>query len=206
MSTCYNLQPRSGRHRKRDTAPTDISGTALAQREANLLRTMIHRCENIIALQKRLLNTKTEELRTVRHQMEDGRALVKQPSARPILTEKTQLCESVVIIQLRIELPKKDTQFSVARGQLRRLEDNLANEREQAEANSLSEIQSLRAEIQTRNAQLVAIEDRLAAGEAQELLSRGRHKQIDIECQQLVNHNNELDAQTPRERVTSGFA
>ncbi|KAA8644253.1 uncharacterized protein ATNIH1004_008452 [Aspergillus tanneri] len=125
MSTCYNLQPRSGRHRKRDTAPTDISGTALAQREANLLRTMIHRCENIIALQKRLLNTKTEELRTVRHQMEDGRALVKQPSARPILTEKTQLCESVVIIQLRIELPKKDTQFSVARGQLRRLEDNV---------------------------------------------------------------------------------
>ncbi|GAB1195001.1 hypothetical protein APSETT444_004253 [Aspergillus pseudonomiae] len=80
----------------------------------------------------------------------------------------------------------------IARTEELKLEEQLAREREQAEADFLSEHQSLRAELQAWNDQLVTLEQRLAAAEAREQQSRGH---TDTERQNLVVYNNDLIAQ-----------
>ncbi|KAB8200788.1 hypothetical protein BDV34DRAFT_216834 [Aspergillus parasiticus] len=155
---------------------------------------MIDQCEGVIAKQKGLLIAKTEELRVVKQRMEDGWALETRPR------------ETTVIVELRQELAVKEGQLIFAQGKLRNVQDDttakerslcervaqleqqLAREREQAEADSLNEHRLPRAELQTRKDQLVTLEHRLAAAEAREQQSRGH---TDTEHQNLV----ELTAQ-----------
>ncbi|QRD82117.1 integral membrane protein [Aspergillus flavus] len=188
---------------------TQLRGMPPTPREIDLWN-MIDQCEGVIAKQKGLIIAKTEELRVVKQRMEDGWALVKKLSARQALIEETRPRETTVIVELRQELAVKKGQLIIAQGKLRHVQDDttakerslcervaqleqqLAREREQAEADSLSEHRSLRAELQTRKDQLVTLEHRLAAAEARERQSRGH---IDTEHQNLVIRNNELVAQ-----------
>jgi chromosome segregation ATPase len=79
--------------------------------------------------------------------------------------------------------------------QVAELEQQLQAQREQAGDISLGEVDSLRAELQVRNDQLVDIEHRLAAAEARERDSRGRANDAEAERRQLADRVHELDAQ-----------
>ena len=149
---------------------TQLRGTPPTPSEIHLWN-MIDQCEGVIAKQKGLLIAKIEELREVTQRVEDGWALVKKLSARPIPVDETRPRETTVVVELRQELAVKEGQLSIAHGKLRQTKDNaivkerflyeqvaqleqqLAREKEQAEADSLSEYQSLRAELQARNDQ-----------------------------------------------------
>ncbi|KAE8159659.1 hypothetical protein BDV40DRAFT_303012 [Aspergillus tamarii] len=165
---------------------TQLRGTPPTPSEIHLWN-MIDQCEGVIAKQKGLLIAKIEELREVTQRVEDGWALVKKLSARPIPVDETRPHETTVVVELRQELAVKEGQLSIAHGKLRQTKDNaivkerflyeqvaqleqqLAREKEQAEADSLSEYQSLRAELQARNDQpgsrtaLVALNQELMA-------------------------------------------
>ncbi|KAB8274470.1 hypothetical protein BDV30DRAFT_248476 [Aspergillus minisclerotigenes] len=154
---------------------TQLRGKPPTPREIDLWN-MIDQCEGVIAKQKGLLIAKTEELRVVKQRMEDGWALVKKLSARPALIEETRLRETAVIVELRQELAVKEGQLIITQGKLRHVQDDTT-----AKERSLCE-----------RDQLVTLEHRLAAAEAQEQQSRGH---TDTEHQNLVVRNNELVAQ-----------
>ncbi|KAE8339788.1 hypothetical protein BDV24DRAFT_175920 [Aspergillus arachidicola] len=173
-------------------------------RETNLWN-MIDQCEGVIAKQKGLLIAKTEELRVVKQRMEDGWALVKKLSARPTLIEETRPRETTVIVELRQELAVKEGQLIIAQGKLRhvkdditvkerslcervaQLEQQLAREREQTEADSLSEHRLLRAELQTRKDQLnlVVRNNELVA----------QNQELTAQCQAFQAEHNRLQLQ-----------
>ena len=141
------------------------------------------------------LAVKERELRVAKQERDDGRAKVKYLTARCERDELAHRREALQISQLRQHLGSVEGQLKIARGsevdatgnerhlleKVATLQQQLAD-RGQAEGNSLSELQSLRAECLTRNDQLASIEHRLAAANARET----EHQQLSAAHDKLV--------------------
>ncbi|KAH3124487.1 hypothetical protein KXW11_006771 [Aspergillus fumigatus] len=146
--------------------------------------------------------------------LEDGWAQAKRLAALHVKRdEETRARESTDVAQLRRKLAETEARLSLAHGRARAVEDDatarvrslcnqvaeleqqLQAQREQAGDISLGEVHSLRAELEVRNDQLVAVEHRLAAAETRERDSRGRANDSEAERRQLADRVHELDAQ-----------
>ncbi|PWY78352.1 integral membrane protein [Aspergillus heteromorphus CBS 117.55] len=173
----------------------------------------------------RLLFAKTEELRAakqqieeIKGQMEEACAQVKSLTACRVEAKVMRPQDVVVINNLQRDLAEAEGRLSVARGRLRVVEENAVSkesaleervaqledqledqvEHKRHQAHSLSEVSSLRAELQARNDQLVALEGRLAAAEASPTVNtkagKADNEAILAENQRLAAENQKLAA------------
>ncbi|KAE8137654.1 hypothetical protein BDV38DRAFT_282901 [Aspergillus pseudotamarii] len=168
---------------------TQLRGTPPTPCEIHLWN-MIDQCEGVIAKQEGLLIAKAEELRVVTQRMEDGSALVKKLSARPVPVEETRPRETTVVVELHQELAVKEGQLSIAQGKLGQAKDD-AIVKERFLYKRVAQLEQ-QADLQARKDQLVTLQHCLAAAEAREQPS---HCHADTKRQSLIVYNNELVAQ-----------
>lgn len=192
---------------------TQLSGSSINRRQDDLMN-LISRYEGILSEKERLLSATTQKLRATEQRLEDGWAQAKRLAALHVKRdEETRARESTDVAQLRRKLAETEARLSLAHGRARAVEDDatarvrslcnqvaeleqqLQAQREQAGNISLGEVHSLRAELEVRNDQLVAVEHRLAAAETRERDSRGRANDSEAERRQLADRVHELDAQ-----------
>ncbi|PYH93617.1 hypothetical protein BO71DRAFT_478110 [Aspergillus ellipticus CBS 707.79] len=175
--------------------------------EMAVLSAKVDTCEALLEEQRRLLTAKSEELVAAKQRMEEAQEHVKRLTARRIVAKDSR--HETVMTSLRQDLAKTEGQLILVRARLKVAEDNaiareqaledriahlelqLTREKDQAEANSLSEIQSFRAELQARNDQLAAIELRLAAADH----SVAHNQDLAAHNQDLAAQNQEYFAQ-----------
>ncbi|KKK12312.1 hypothetical protein ARAM_001376 [Aspergillus rambellii] len=163
---------------------------------------------------KKLLESRTQELKAARQQTREAWELYHKLSARYTVAEESRARMFTEKQELRRQLTHKECQVTLARGKLRQAEDKIlakmqtlpdrVKQLEQQLSEKIKAEQALRSKLEDGHAQIIIVQRQLViAKEQQENQHCNRSREEDSRIQDLVYRNNTLVEQT--QEITSRF-